>query len=285
MRVTAFDRHSAFMISVVVALIVVVIAVVAWWLTVRPPPPPALVPMEIVDASGGFEDGAIDETMNIESPLEEIPNAAPVEEQTDELMIEETLDSVVELSDRASQQVQDILASDAESAGVPGSLSGTGGKPLGEGLGFGGVPRENRWFVRFADDKELSEYARQLDHFKIELGAVFPREGKLVYLYNLSKNPPDKRTVTSDKDELRLYMNWQGGRRKEADEQLFQRAGVNIDGAHILHFYPRETEELLARLELAHANRSVQEIRRTYFVVVPQGRGFTFAVTRQSYFR
>ena len=117
------------------------------------------------------------------------------------------------------------------------------------------------------------------------MGAAFPQRRELVYLSNLTRNPPSKRTVRTDDGETRLYMNWEGGSRKEADVKLFERASVDVTGGKILHFYPPETEELLARLEMAHANRPVQEIRRTYFVVVPQGRGFTFAVTRQSYFR
>jgi hypothetical protein len=80
-------------------------------------------------------------------------------------------------------------------------------------------------------------------------------------------------------------MSWQGGQRKQADVKLLQKAGVDATRGIILHFYPAETEEMLARLERSFANRSERDIRRTYFVIVPQGRGFTFAVSRQTYFR
>lgn len=285
MRVTRYDRVSSGMIAVVLGLILTVIGVVAWWYTTRPAPEPVLVPLEIL-ATGGYEDGSPDETLHVESPEEEIPNASPVEEQIDDLQIEEALDTVVELSDRATEQMEQIVADDPQSGGTPGSMQGTGGRPLGVGGGpGGGVPAEQRWFVRFAEDGSLDIYARQLDAFGIELGIIFPSRGELTYLSNLSRNPPSQRTVQTGANEQRLYMTWQGGQRKDADVKLIQRAGIDPTGGIIFHFYPRETEQLLARLEQSYANRSPREIRRTYFVVVPQGNSFTFAVTRQQYLR
>lgn len=285
MRVTPYDRISSFMMSLVLALVVTVIGVVAWWYATRPAPMPTLVPLEVM-ATGGYEDGSPDETLNVESPEEEIPNASPVEEQIDEIQIEEMLDAVVELSDRATEQVQQVLAEDAQTGGTPGSAVGTGGRPLGEGGGSGGgVARENRWFVTFADEASIDEYARQLDFFGIELGVVFPERSELVYVSKFTQAQPTQRVVKTGKDELRLYMSWQGGQRKQADVKLLQKAGVDATRGIILHFYPAQTEEMLARLERSFANRAERDIRRTYFVIVPQGRGFTFAVSRQTYFR
>lgn len=285
MRVTRYDRVSSGMIALVLGLILAVIGIVVWWYTTRPAPEQVLVPLEIM-ATGGYEDGSPDETLNVESPEEEIPNASPVEEQIDDLQIEEALDTVVELSDRATEQMETITADDAQTGGTPGSMEGTGGRPLGEGGGpGGGVPAEQRWFVRFAEDGSLDVYARQLDAFGIELGIVFPQRGELIYLSNLSRNPPSQRTVKTGENEERLYMTWQGGQRKDADTKLIERAGIDTTGGIIFHFYPRETEQLLLRLERSYANRSPREIRRTYFVVIPQGNSFTFAVTRQQYFR
>ncbi|REJ93044.1 MAG: hypothetical protein DWQ34_10965 [Planctomycetota bacterium] len=285
MRVTRYDKVSSGMMAVVIALILVVLGIVAWWYATRPAPEPVLVPLVSIDDPGGFEDGAIDETLNVESPEEEIPNASPVDEAIDDQQIEEALDSVVELSDRATQQVQQVLSTDPQTGGTPGSHEGTGSRPLGSGDGTGGLPREQRWFISFSESGSIDVYARQLDYFGIELGAVFPAKQELVYLSNLTRNPPSKRVVTSTDAEARLYMSWQGGQRKAADAKLFERAGVDTQGGFILHFYPQKTEQQLARLERSYANRSVKEIRRTYFTVVPQGNGYSFAVTRQLYFR
>ncbi|MGH7200365.1 MAG: hypothetical protein ACREJB_07145, partial [Planctomycetaceae bacterium] len=127
------------------------------------------------------------------------------------------------------------------------------------------------------------EYARQLDFFGIELGALLP-EGKLVYLSNLSNSTPSKKIISTGSGEQRLYMTWRGGGRKLADVQLFQKAGVDVRSATIFHFYPQKTEQMLARLELSYRNRPVREIRRTYFAVERAGNGYQFVVTRQSYF-
>jgi hypothetical protein len=284
MRLTFYDRCSSFMMATVMALIVGVVLIIAYYLSVRKPTDTSLVPLEYIEDPGGFDDGSPDETLNVESPEDPIPNASPVEEQMDEEMIEETLESVVELADRATQQVQQVMATDALTGGTPGSAVGTGGRPLGDGPGTGGLSREQRWFIRFANEGSVDDYAKQLDFFGIELGALFVNRGELIYLSNLASATPSKRVVTTGGDQ-RLYMNWQGGTRREADAKLFERAGVDVTGGVVLHFYPKRTEELLARLEMAYANRPVKEIRRTYFVVVPQGSGYTFAISQQHYFR
>lgn len=284
MRLTFYDRFSSFMMAIVLALIVGVVLVIAYYFSVRRPTESVLVPLEYVEDPGGFEDGSPDETLNVESPEDPIPNASPVEEQMEDEQIEETLESVVELADRATQQVQQVMATDAVTGGTPGSAVGTGGRPLGNGPGTGGLPREQRWFIRFANEGSVDDYAKQLDFFGIELGALFAQRGELVYLSNLTNPSPSKRVVTTGGDQ-RLYMNWQGGTRRQADAELFKRAGIDVSGGVILHFYPKQTEELLARLEKSYANRPVKDIRRTYFVVVPQGGKYTFAISQQHYFR
>jgi len=145
------------------------------------------------------------------------------------------------------------------------------------------LPREQRWFVRFGDRDSLDGYAKQLDAFGIELGALVPG-GSIVFLSQMSTKNPKKRTVNTGKGESRLYMTWQGGSRREADIQLFRRIGVNAAGGVIFHFYPKKTEQQLARLEFNHAQRSADQIRRTYFVVRRKGPDYEFVVTKQSYF-
>ncbi len=66
---------------------------------------------------------------------------------------------------------------------------------------------ELRWFIRFADGSSLSEYAKQLDFFGIELGAIMP-DGRLAYISGLA-GTPKVRYAASGKDEKRLYMKWE----------------------------------------------------------------------------
>lgn len=284
MGTTQYDRVSAGMICGVVGLLGITGLLIAIWLSNRLPAPPAPVPFEIVDLPGGFEDGNPDESPELESPEEEIPDPSIAETQEEQVEITEMLETVVELSDAASQQVEMVIQSDASAtSGKVGSAKGTGGRPLGMGGGVGGFPRDQRWFIKFTDSS-IDEYARQLDHFNIELGALFS-DGRLVMMKAMSQAKPATRTLNTGKGEDRLYMTWRGGSRDKADRELFQKAGINATAATIMHFYAPETESLLARVELEYRNKKSSEIRRTYFNVRKDGRGYKFIVASQSHLR
>jgi len=110
------------------------------------------------------------------------------------------------------------------------------------------------------------------------------KDGRLVFIKDMSKGRPVSRTVQTGKGEDRLYMTWRGGSRKQADASLFKKAGVaNPETANLMHFYAPETEQLLARTEVAYRNRKSSEIRSTYFSVRKDGPGYKFVVTSQSY--
>lgn len=269
MRVTRYDRVTSFMIALVLGLVVGVVWLMVVWFTNKLPAPAPPAELEIVEIAGGEEDGAPDETLQVESPED------PVEDPA----VEEMLENVVELSN----QLAELKPPSPEVTGSKvGSAQGTGRAPLGSGGGPGRLGREQRWFVRFSDSGTLEIYAQQLDFFGIELGALMP--GRIVYLSNLSADRPTSRTVTSGGNETRMYMTWRGGNRRDGDIRLFQKAGIDVGGAVIFHFYPKPTEDTLARLERDYANRPANQIRRTYFSVQGTPGRFQFVVTRQSYF-
>jgi hypothetical protein len=281
MRVTRYDRVSSFMMALIAGTLLAVGFVVMQWFAIRKPPPMELIPLEMV-IGGGFEDGNPDETLQVESPEQPDPNASPVDEEVEEQELMETLETVVELSNRATQQVQQVMAQ-SSSTGTPGSAVGTGGRPLGAGGGPGsGIPAYQRWYIRF-NEASAADYARQLDHFGIELAVFYPGTGKLAYAKNFSGSP----TVTNKDqwDDERVYFKWSGGPRERIDRELLQRAGINPAGGQIFQFYPDRTVQLLGTIEQNFANRPAKEIRRTYFVVNPQAGGYTFVVTRQTYLR
>lgn len=292
LRVTAYDRVSSFLMALIVAAGLAAAVAVGWWLTTRPPPPPEqLVPLEIVDVDGGYEDGSPDETLRVDSPAEERFNASLVDNPTvdDTPAVATTIANVISSSGQASQMgtavaEQAVETNDPDSTGVLGSARGTGGRPLGLGGGTtGGVPREMRWFVKFSDGVSVDEYARQLDFFGIELG-VLSADGTLTYVSNLSGPQLNTRKVQSGKDEKRLYFRWQGGERKAADEALLQKAGVGNRGT-IYHFYSQNTENILATLEARYSSRPIKDVRRTYFNVIRNAKDYSFVVSRQTYLR
>jgi hypothetical protein len=282
MRVTRYDRVSSFMMSLIMGTIAAVGFVVLQWYAIRKDPPMELVPLEMV-VGGGYEDGNPDETLQVESPEEVNPNASPVDEQVEQEELMEVLENVVELSDRATKQVQQVQAS-TESTGTPGSAVGTGGRPLGSGGGAGGgIPAYQRWYIRF-NESSSTEYAKQLDHFGIELAVFFPGSGKVSYAKGFSSGAPSPYHKTKWEDD-RIYFKWSGGPRERIDRELLQKAKIDAAGGQIFQFYPDQTIQLLGTLEQNYANRSAKEIRRTYFVVTPQGGGYTFTVTRQTYLK
>lgn len=283
LRDTLYDRVSSWSIALFVGLAGLCLCVVTIWISNRLPTPPQAVPVELVEVPGGFEDGSPDETLRVDSPEPEVQDASPAEIQSETTEIAEALETVVELSESATQQVQQQFDTGIQSTGKAGSARGTGKKGLGIGPGVGGMPREQRWYVRFGDRAGVDEYAKQLEFFGIELGALLP-DGRLVYLSKLNEPVPATRFIASGKDEQRLYMTWQGGDRRSADVELFKRASVDIRGdTAIFHFYPKATESMLAQLELNYRNRPASQIRRTYFAVESARVGYQFTVNRQVY--
>jgi hypothetical protein len=285
MRVTSFDRATAGTIAAFIAVACACVSITSAWLTTRTVVRSAAVPVELLDVPGGFEDGSPDETLRVDSPDPEDAMASAVETEAEQLDIAESVETMMELSETASQVVQQQFETSADNTGRRGSAKGTGRRALGFGPGTAGIPREQRWFVRFSDRLSLDEYVQQLMALKIELAALLP-DGRVAYLGGLNQPKPMVTYQPAGAADSRLYMTWRAGERQRADLQLFQRAGVELtSSATILHFYPPETEQQLALAERNYRNRQAKEIRRTYFLVQPKGKGYEFAVTRQTTLR
>lgn len=278
LKFSKYDIISSSLMAFSIAVVCGVIWAFSLFWSTRPPTLPDLVPMELVRIGGGVEDGDPNETLDIETPEETTTEIQQQEE------IKEEITMLTEVADKAAERLQEIQVEQTENAELNGSATGTGKRPLGFGPGNGGgVAAELRWFIRFADGSSLTEYARQLDFFGIELGAIMP-DGRLAYISGVS-GTPKVRYGTSGKDEKRLYMKWDSGERRKADEKLFQKAGISVGKNVIFHFYPAQTEQLLVTLETNYAKRNLRDIRRTYFVVNTKGSGFEFQITRQTYLK
>ncbi len=280
-KLTRYDIMSSALISAVGMLGLTLIVLIAIWVANMLPTQVLLAPI-MTAGDGGWEDGVEGATPDVESPEDPTDDPSVAEDMSDVTELMEITDPVVEVSDTAAQLVEPTEYSGEKNTGNPGSAEGTGGRPLGSGgPGRGGAKRDQRWFVQFAEKGNLKSYAQQLDFFGIELGALFLSEGRLVYLKNVSQDQPVTREVTTGDAEKRLFMNWEDGDRKEADAELFQKAGVDARQAAILHFYPDALEQQMARLELSYANRPSAQILRTYFEIRRSDDGFEFVVTSQ----
>lgn len=283
-KVTKYDvAVSALSTSALFAALTLIVMVCIWLANMLPSPQKKQVIM-LPPGDGGYEDGDPNATPNVESPEDVSEDPSLANEETDVTELEEVIEQIADVAADASAIVAPNESS--KDSGSPGSADGTGGRPLGTGGGGrGGTKREQRWIVEFADKGDLKSYAAQLDFFGIELGAMFQADGRLVYMHNVSADQPVTREVKEDtaSGEQRLFMNWAEGseERRQADVELFQKAGVDVSAATILHFYPSETENLMASTEQEFGGRTAAEIRKTFFRVRRTGTGYEFYVQKQ----
>ena len=290
-KVTKYDIFVAAFTTTSMFTALTLLGLVGIWLSNLIPKPSRqqieMLPMVMLAGDGGWEDGIENATPNVDSPEE--PSLDPslaTEATSDVTELQAVTEQVMEFSENAAAIVAPNDYTGVRNTGIPGSAEGTGGRPLGRGgPGRGGEKREQRWFIVFADKGDLKSYAAQLDFFGIELGAKFETEGRLVYLSNMSQEPPTMRQILSSAgdSEKRLFMNWADGseERRQADVELFQKAGIDASLAPIMHFYPAATELRLATIEQEYGGRTSAQIRRTNFSVRRAGNGFEFFVESQ----
>ena len=143
------------------------------------------------------------------------------------------------------------------------------------------IPRHERWEIRIGAGNTSDSYTRQLDYFKMELG-IIGQANDIVYLSNLSAPTPTAKTQSAA-GEKRLYLIWQRGSMREADEEILGRAKIASAGKVIVHFCPEELEKELVKLEDDQAKQAgLKRIRKTVFGVRPkEPEGFRFFVVEQ----
>jgi hypothetical protein len=296
-RVTRYDQVWSTLVALVAVLLAAVWFLYLVWGSFHPVPIKHDQIVELIpdETSGGIEGGSPTDSLKLEGTGPERADATPGESSPDQRPeVEEVLKDVSlesasseaagTVASGSSDQMQLDVAPVASFKG--GKSLGTGTRPaLGGGPGSrGGWPRQQRWYVQFAEQGSLDQYAQQLDFFGIELGALLD-DHTMAYASQLGTPKPVVRRAASGEGEKRLFFTWQGGKRRQADVELFTRSGVSIGPDTIIfHFYPPETENMLAVKERDYRNRPVRQIRRTFFAVVPANNGYDFEVTRQVYY-
>lgn len=160
----------------------------------------------------------------------------------------------------------------------------------GAGDGSGGTQRNERWMLKFtARDKR--NYARQLEFFKIKIGAIGGGLATVDTLANVASAPTLKSGASKDFRKVLYFMSTNTNVLEQYEKQMLQAAGVPIAGRQILKFIPDETEELLALAEAKFylANRSkdlkIAEVVKTVFEcrLKKDEAGYEFVVVDQRY--
>lgn len=285
---THHDRATSFLMSLVLIVGLSVTWLGAVWLTNRvwaDPVPPRIDPIIV---GGGDPRGAADDVLGVDAVEKEIDELASLDKEFEEQEVQEILPNVLDV---VAQESFDLIdprdSSQKEDRGKKARKIGHGARGFGQGPGEGGVARENRWEIVYDQRQTLDEYARQLDFFGIELGAVLGRD-RLIYLSRMSSRQPVQRLASGGTEDNRLYLLWRGGNRRRADVALFRDAGIDAENTLVMQFLPAEVEQQLARLEIEYAEqrrRTVEEIRRTRFGVRQgsSGADYEFYVIDQAY--
>jgi hypothetical protein len=290
LRVSAYDRVSSWLVSMLVVSGVTVAGLLIIYFTRQLIVDRYSVPLTPVQSGGGGTGGigAPGVGNDLEPPgVEESPNMS-------EPLLTETLSAVAsavtskmsliadDAIDVGTEPVEGTSLGDRRRPGYGGGEGGGIGGGIGSGFGRGrGGPPEPRREIRFEPDS-LLEYAQWLDYFRIELG-VLGRDNKVYYAYNLSREKPDVR-VGDPSQEQRLYMNPASSPFAALDARLAAKAGIADKGGIILQFYPAEAQAILYDLEQKRAGgRKREAIRHTVFRVTRSGNRFEFSVEEQFY--
>ncbi|MBI3837612.1 MAG: hypothetical protein HY288_06730 [Planctomycetia bacterium] len=137
------------------------------------------------------------------------------------------------------------------------------------------------WEILFEEGITAEEYAKQLDYFKIEVGAI-SKKGKIEYISKVA-NPKPERRIGQKTTDYRMSIGWKTGTLHAADRKLLAKAGINSEGKELWHFFPTEVQVQLGALQRSYAKRDPSEIKRTRFQIRPkeQGGGYEFVVVEQ----
>ena len=267
LKVSAYDRAASMLVAALVMVGVFVTLLFIVWLTTRVFFVPSAPEVFLVEDEPG--------TTNPEGTARDI-NEPGIEELTDiiEPDITETLAAVTE-----------AVSSVAASLDAVDGVMATRGKGAGDNRKRGSgdvIPRWQRWEIRF-ESTTLESYAKQLEFFGIELGALGGGRGGVDYA-QMKGGSPQQRSVNADAKDDRLYFIWQGGKLKQQDQALLQQAGVSTTGRVVCQFYPKLIENQLAVLEKQKlGSRPLRDVKRTVFGVRPAGRGYEFYVVEIDY--
>ena len=281
-QVSVYDRASSLLLALLFTIGIVSVVLFFLWLSNKISVKTVAVDAEIIEVSEDGEgggDGRAAGGSQLDTPSDE-PFVGHDKETTD---IQENLSVLGAATSKAAELDDPELVAPTRhgSFGSGGGIYGGfgDGRGLGHGPGKPGWPRH--WEVTF-NSSTLDVYARQLQHFGIELAVLQP-DNKIVYVFNLTKPKPDSRVVSNPAaNEKRYYLTWRTGEMQRADRELLARAGVDPEEHLILKFLPKNIELDLMNLEKAENNATPKEIRLTRFGVQPDGDGFKFYVMEQS---
>ena len=271
-----FDLVTSFLMALMLFIGTLTVMVVIIFITTRWAFPPLAMEPIIENPAG---------TQNPEGFERDFE--PPGAEEVEELMEPTLQDTIEAVTDAVSSVAATLVTTDTTStATTAGTGAGDSRPPGPEGEGDDIIPRFERWQLNFTA-RDIGLYARQLDFYKIELGAIGGSIQGVDVASNLSGSPKKYRVVKTE-DEKRLYFMWNSpSPLMQFDRQLLGKAGIPLPNRQMLKFIPKSLEDQLANIEKAYweskGYTSVTQIAKTVFESKADGRGYKFEVTSQRY--
>ena len=288
---TEYDRFLSFLLSIVIggALAVGWLALAYWSMkgfSARVPAPVTF--LEVYGGGGGSADGDPNETIKVDLENAEASSqfsnaeiqAADFEEPTPAMANAALLDVAKNAVEVAADLAPTMEQGAMEATGRRSRKEGTGGVPLGDGPGDGGVADHMRWSVLYTAGQTIDEYARQLDFMEVELGVL--KDNAIHYVSGFTLPQPRIRVSSSGGSERRLYFLWQGEARKKADVELLKKAGLDVGNGQVFQFYSEKITNLLRQKEFQFKGLQPTEIRRTVFKVTGSSGSYDVEVASQT---
>jgi hypothetical protein len=278
LRTTKAELVSSFFVALMIIIGIFFVMLLILWLTTRitwTDPPKEI----LVENPAGRGDNA---------PGTERDFDPPGEEEVEDLLeptVADTIQAVTNVVSAVAASLETDSNTDVTSVGKGGK--GDSRPPGPEGEGDDIIPRFMRWQLEF-ESKDINEYAKQLDGYKIELGVLGGGIKGVEVASNLSTSPK-KSLITDTKSEKRLYFMFNRPTPlQKFDMELLNKAGAKTGaGRTSLKFIPPELENELAHIELDYAKSkghdTVKEIGKTVFKSVANGNRYEFAVISQRY--
>jgi len=280
LQVSNYERVASMLIALLVLVGLSVLVLFLIWLTMQIFAEPTAADIALAEIGEGGDPGGERNELN-----------SDVEAEFD--TIEPSVDEQITAIDGIAAAVATM---DSPSFGQPGG-SGKGG-PGGFGGTGGGKPGQDRgWRLVFPEGNTLKTYAKQLDHFGIQVGAFIadPAGGAIAESASDLSSPRPTVERRPASEEERYYFTWeeentlaQDRRLSELDKQLLQKAGIPSRGKilHVLKFIPPDLEKQMMQMErqwALNAGKDPANVRATVFEIRQTRDGYTLAVKDQKY--
>ncbi|MDZ4848769.1 MAG: hypothetical protein SGI77_05710 [Pirellulaceae bacterium] len=276
MKTTSVDQVASFLLSmaIMIGLAVLLLGALYYLSTLKPSFAPIVIEQENVAGRGDHAEG-------FERDLEPPPSEEV--EQLNEPTVDKMLESITEAVSSIAANLDTMAASKDSGTG-----KGDSRPPGPEGEGDDIIPRYERWELRFSV-RDQKSYAKQLDFFKIDLGAIGGGHANVDYARNFSTTV-EKESGRPEQEQRLYFINRRDGPLLKYEKEILSKAGIPINGRLVLKLIPKELEEILVVIEKQYGivkrgkNVSVKEFAKTIFECQPNtSGGYQWVVVEQRY--